>query len=395
MSPEQAAGKRLPLDHRTDVYSLGITLYELIAGRPAFDTSERGELLCAIAETEPPPLRKLAPAIPSDLETIVHKAIEKDAADRYVTSKELAEDLQRFAENLAIRARPPTPLQYLRRFARKHRAATTIVVAATLLLLILSVAFAADRRRANLEARRVLAASVQTALIGYWPFDGDGKDSSPLGRDLVLHGDVGFATGLFGQALDLHKNLNIYARRPAADAEYDFGPGDFTIQVWVNFYSTSTEQVLIEKFSGRSGPGWSLTKPGSNVFQFFDGGQYNSGPQTIATRVWHHLIVRRDDRQIQIWFNGEVVMSFHFYGTKPNPAAPLYIGCRNPVDGRIFSVNGRLDEVAIWKRALTDDEIAHLYNTGSGNLISPPNVIKERAAEANALQSLDQATTGE
>jgi serine/threonine protein kinase len=135
MSPEQAAGKRLPLDHRTDVYSLGITLYELLTGRPAFDTSERAELLREIAEVDPPPLRKLAPAIPVDLETIVHKAIEKDAADRYATALDLADDLQRYVEDRTIVARRTPFSGRARKWLRRH----TALAASTAAVLLLAV----------------------------------------------------------------------------------------------------------------------------------------------------------------------------------------------------------------------------------------------------------------
>jgi tetratricopeptide (TPR) repeat protein len=120
MSPEQAAGKRLPLDHRTDVYSLGTTIYELVAGRAAFDTSDRAELLRSIAEAEPTPLRKLVPTIPVDLATIIHKAMEKDAADRYSSAKELAHDLQQFLEHRPIVARPPSLVERAAKWSRRH-----------------------------------------------------------------------------------------------------------------------------------------------------------------------------------------------------------------------------------------------------------------------------------
>jgi serine/threonine protein kinase len=369
MSPEQAAGKRLSLDHRTDVYSLGITLYELLTGRPAFDTIARGELLRSIADVEPPPLRKLVPAIPADLETIVHKAIEKDAADRYVTAQKLAEDLRRFAENRAIQARPPTGLDRLRKLVRRHRVASTTAAVAALLILIVGVAIVADRRRQILETQRFLAASVQTGLVGYWPLDGDGTDRSLLGHDLRLKGGVGFAPGLFGQSLDLHGNPNTYAQRLPDDPEYDFGDGDFTIQIWVNFYSTSPNQVLIEKFSGNVGPGWTFSKPENNVLQFFHFTPCNSAPQTIPVNVWQHLVVCRKDDAIRIWSNGRTIVSSYCPPISKS-TSPLYIGRRSPTDARSsLSLDGRLDEVAIWNRALTDNEIAYLHNGSLGNRI--------------------------
>src|SRR5262249_51858348 len=95
MSPEQALAKRVVVDHRTDVYSLGATLYELLTLEPAFSGADRQELLRQIAFEEPRPPRRCNKAIPAELETIVLKALEKNPAERYLTARELAEDLKR------------------------------------------------------------------------------------------------------------------------------------------------------------------------------------------------------------------------------------------------------------------------------------------------------------
>jgi serine/threonine protein kinase len=108
MSPEQALAKRVAIDHRTDLYSLGATLYELLTLLPAFTGSDRQELLRQITFEEPRPPRRLHRAIPAELETIVLKALEKNPADRYATAQELADDLRRFLEDKPVRARRPT-----------------------------------------------------------------------------------------------------------------------------------------------------------------------------------------------------------------------------------------------------------------------------------------------
>jgi serine/threonine protein kinase/WD40 repeat protein len=120
MSPEQALAKRVPVDQRTDIYSLGVTLYELLALRPAYDGRDRQELMQQIAFEEPRPPRRWNKAIPVELETIVRKAIGKNAAERYGTAQELADDLRRFLDDKPIRAKKPTLLDWTRKWARRH-----------------------------------------------------------------------------------------------------------------------------------------------------------------------------------------------------------------------------------------------------------------------------------
>ncbi|QEH32311.1 Serine/threonine-protein kinase PrkC [Aquisphaera giovannonii] len=134
MSPEQAAGARSVVDHRTDVYSLGATLYELIAGRPVFeaDGDSRLGLLRQVADGQPRRPRLIDPSVPRDLETIVLKALSKDPAGRYATAGEMAEDLGRFLEGRPILARPPGPLDLAARWARRNRWAVAAGLAAVL-----------------------------------------------------------------------------------------------------------------------------------------------------------------------------------------------------------------------------------------------------------------------
>jgi serine/threonine protein kinase len=131
MSPEQALAKRVVIDHRTDIYSLGVTLYELLTLEPAFTGRDRQELLSQIAFDEPRPPRRLNKSIPWELETIVLKAIAKAPAERYATAQELADDLRRFLDDRPILARRPTLGQKAAKWARRHR---TLVWAATVFL---------------------------------------------------------------------------------------------------------------------------------------------------------------------------------------------------------------------------------------------------------------------
>jgi serine/threonine protein kinase len=138
MSPEQVLAKRVPIDHRTDIYSLGVTLYELLTLQPAFGGNNRPELLRQIAFEEPRPPRQHDRAIPAELETIVLKALEKNPAERYATVQELADDLQRYLRDEPIRARRPTVLHRARKWARRHQPVVITAAALALAFLVLA-----------------------------------------------------------------------------------------------------------------------------------------------------------------------------------------------------------------------------------------------------------------
>ncbi len=135
MSPEQAAGKRLPVDHRTDVYSLGTTLYELLTHEYAFPGQDKVQLLNNILHDDPRPLRQVDPRIPVELETIVLKAVSKLPGERYATAADMAADLRRFLQDVPILARRPTVLDRARKWLRRHPS----VVVTTLLLLVFTL----------------------------------------------------------------------------------------------------------------------------------------------------------------------------------------------------------------------------------------------------------------
>lgn len=128
MSPEQAASERALVDARSDVYSLGATLYELVTLRPVFEGNNRQELLRRIAQEEPRRPRSVRPEVPRDLETIVLKAMAREPSARYASAQELADDLGRFLDDRPILARPPGLLEKVARWARRHAAALAIAV---------------------------------------------------------------------------------------------------------------------------------------------------------------------------------------------------------------------------------------------------------------------------
>jgi serine/threonine-protein kinase len=163
MAPERFRGR---CDARADVYGLGLTMYEMLALRPAFEQSDRQELMRQVMEQEPPRLRKLNPSVPRDLETVVHKATEKDPAARYPTAAALAEDLALFLDGKPVRARAAGTLERFWKWAKRRPAVAALL--AGLILAVLtglaavtwqwrrSVAARNDALAARDEARRTL-----------------------------------------------------------------------------------------------------------------------------------------------------------------------------------------------------------------------------------------------
>jgi eukaryotic-like serine/threonine-protein kinase len=136
MSPEQVSGDPGEVDTRSDVYALGVVLYELLSGRLPHDVKDRSaaEMVRAIAQDEPSRLSSVSRTLRGDLETIAAKALEKDRSRRYQSAAELGADLRRFLRDEPIVARPASAAYTLRKFARRNRALVGGVVAAFTLL---------------------------------------------------------------------------------------------------------------------------------------------------------------------------------------------------------------------------------------------------------------------
>jgi len=141
MAPELFTGKS---DARSDVYSLGLTLYELLALRPAFDETNRHTLIRQVMHESPARLRTLDRTVPRDLEIVVHKAIDRDPSSRYQTAEELADDLQRFLGDEPIRARRISYAARFRRWCKRNKAVAslTLTIAVFLVATMVSLSFA-------------------------------------------------------------------------------------------------------------------------------------------------------------------------------------------------------------------------------------------------------------
>jgi serine/threonine protein kinase len=151
MSPEQAGGRAVVLDQRTDVYSLGMTIYELLTLERALPGVTREQLLHEIGKVDPRPVRTIDKTIPVELETILTKATSKEASDRYATAGAMADDLRRFLRDEPILARPPSLRDKAVKWTRRHRAvavsAVVVLVLATAGLLTSTVLIANEQSK--------------------------------------------------------------------------------------------------------------------------------------------------------------------------------------------------------------------------------------------------------
>jgi len=223
MSPESAAGgaRRGYLDHRTDIYSLGATLYELLTLRPAIDGQDRQEVLRKIAQEEPAPPRKFNPAIPRELETVLLKAMNKEPESRYATAQERADDLRRFLEHKPIRARRPGLLERAAKWSRRHR---MVVATAFLFLLVAIAGLAAStvliaRKQREVERQRDRARKavdeMYTEVAQKWL--SQQPQLEPLQREFLLNALA------FYQDFARERGSDPAARRGAARAEQNAG----------------------------------------------------------------------------------------------------------------------------------------------------------------------------
>lgn len=152
MAPERFNGHA---DGRSDVYALGLTLYEFLTLRPAFDGSDRQKLVRQVMEEEPVAPRKVAPAIPRDLETIVLKAIARDPAQRYAKALDFAEDLQRFIDDQPIQARRITQVERFWRWCRRNPVLAGLGAGLLLALLVVTgLALRSARDQSDLARSR-------------------------------------------------------------------------------------------------------------------------------------------------------------------------------------------------------------------------------------------------
>ncbi len=301
MAPERVHGRT---DARADVYGLGLSLYELICGRPAFPESDRAELLNRVLNHDPPRPRSINPQVPLDVETIVLKAMARDPAHRYPSASALADDLRRYLDGRSIRARQAGPWERTVRWCRRNPIVAALLsgISAVVLMAFAIVSFSywyannafkeeARQRRAAVLAReeaerrekaerweryRSSIAVAHSALrLQNSTTAKDALESSPAehrnwewrhlynqldGASRVWQAPGGSVKGLIlspsnqNFALIFHNNVNVYL--------YDL--------------ATGKERAILR----------GLTTPIANWAQSTDGSQIAAGTSDGTVRVW-------------------------------------------------------------------------------------------------------------
>ncbi|MEW6745027.1 MAG: protein kinase [Planctomycetota bacterium] len=201
-SPEQIKARREEIDPRTDVYSLGVTLYEATAGHLPFEGETTEQVFRQILQDEPTPPRLLNSSISSDLEAVILKAIEKDPRRRYQTMADFAADLEELLAGKPVSAQPAGPLRKAAKWVRRHRfsglvAATSFLVGVTLLALVVIVsAQRRDQWRSAAEKFKPVKAALEwpdlpRLFVRQWSHDVDPSDPFAHMMQAIMDIDTG------------------------------------------------------------------------------------------------------------------------------------------------------------------------------------------------------------
>ena len=205
MSPEQIAADPAAIDVRSDVYGLGVVLYELLAGRLPYDLTRRmiHEAARIIREEEPTPLSTINRTLRGDVETIVAKALEKEPARRYQSAAEMAEDVRRYLGDMPIVARPPSTVYQIRKFAQRHKALMGGLAAVFVVLVaasVVSTALAVRATRAEEKASDSLAEA--EATVAFLDDMLAAADPGVLGKDVTVRAVLDDASDALDRQLD-------------------------------------------------------------------------------------------------------------------------------------------------------------------------------------------------
>ncbi len=199
MAPEQAAGETKGIGAPADIYAVGGLLYFTLTGRPPFRAANVIDTLVQSLESEPTMPRSLNPEIPKPLEQICMRCLERDPADRYASAGEVAKDLDRFLQHQPVQARPPTPLERIRRFARRSPTFSVHLVALGLIFIVTQLRYVSSPDGDFSFHLQVSGLLVMWILLSVGlQLLGRSERSEHLSGTLLLCIDAALVTVLFG-----------------------------------------------------------------------------------------------------------------------------------------------------------------------------------------------------
>jgi eukaryotic-like serine/threonine-protein kinase len=223
MSPEQVLADPLDLDTRSDVYALGVILYELLTGRLPYDTAGKlHEVIHAIREKDPVPLRTVNREYRGDIDVIVSKALEKDKARRYASAADLGADIRRCLRDEPVIARAPSAAYQARKFAKRHKALVAAVSAVFLVLVAAVVvsAWQAARARQAEQAATAISEFLQKDLLAQATVV---NQSGKLDPDLKVRTALDRAAANIGRKFDNQPAVEAAIRHTIGDAYAGLG----------------------------------------------------------------------------------------------------------------------------------------------------------------------------